>query len=63
MVVGKLDTKKILGFAQSDKKSTNSSIRMALPEKIGKMHETKDGSYLVSVTKELFIGSLQELST
>lgn len=59
---GKLETKKILGFALHDKKSSGASIRMALPEKIGKMHSTKEGSYLIPVSKELFIGSLQELT-
>jgi 3-dehydroquinate synthase len=62
VVTGKLDKRKILAFAESDKKSSNSSIRMALPERIGKMHEMKNGSYLVPVSKELFLGSLQELA-
>jgi 3-dehydroquinate synthase len=58
---GKLDTRKILGFALRDKKSIGSTIRMALPEEIGKMHQMKSGSYLIPVPRELFIGSLQEL--
>ena len=62
VVTGKLDKRKILAFAESDKKSSNSSIMMALPERIGKMQKTKDGSYLVPVAKELFLGSLQELA-
>jgi 3-dehydroquinate synthase len=60
-VAAKFDTKKILEFAQLDKKSSKSSIRMVLPEKIGKMHKTK-GSYLVTVSKKLFLESLQELT-
>jgi 3-dehydroquinate synthase len=57
----KLKTRKILGFALRDKKSTGSTIKMALPEKIGRMHETKEGSFLVPISKELFLGSLREL--
>jgi 3-dehydroquinate synthase len=56
----KFNTKKILEFAQLDKKSSNASIRMVLPERIGKMYKTK-GSYLVPVSRKLFLDSLQRL--
>ncbi|MGI0090907.1 MAG: 3-dehydroquinate synthase [Nitrososphaerales archaeon] len=56
-----LDTKEILSFARLDKKSSRSSIRMALPERIGRMHMEKNGSFLVPVSKDLFVSSLEQL--
>ena len=56
-----LDARRILGFAKLDKKSSAASIRMALPEKIGKMHSKKNGSYLTLVSKNLFLESLQAI--
>jgi 3-dehydroquinate synthase len=61
ITAGKLDTRRILGFAIRDKKSTGSTIKMALPERIGRMHKTSDGNYLVTVSQKLFTDSLQEL--
>jgi len=55
----RLGTRQILGFAKLDKKSTAAAIRMALPEKIGKMHAKKNGNYLTPVSKDLFRESLQ----
>jgi 3-dehydroquinate synthase len=54
--------KKILSFALLDKKNASGEIRMSLPEKLGKMHAGGDGRYAVSVSKELLLRSLQNLS-
>ncbi len=59
--VKNLDAGKILAFARLDKKSSVNSIKMSLPERIGKMHQMGDGSYLIPVKKELFLASLQKL--
>jgi 3-dehydroquinate synthase len=56
----RFDSGKILKFARLDKKSSRTSINMVLPQAIGKMHK-KDGSYLHSVSKNLFLESLRAL--
>lgn len=55
-----IDKHKIMQFAKFDKKSTKSIIRMALPEKIGKMY-SRNGNYLVPVTRDMIFESLQIL--
>lgn len=55
------DPRKILEFARLDKKALGSSIRMSLPEKIGKMHEDNNGRCTVEVKKELLLESIQHL--
>jgi 3-dehydroquinate synthase len=56
-----LDQKKVLRFAFLDKKTSEGSLRMSLPEKIGKMHIAKDGMYTAPVSRELFLESLSQL--
>ncbi len=56
-----LDEKKLLALALADKKSSSGVIRMSLPEKIGKMHITKDWSYRIPVPAKLFSRSLRYL--
>jgi 3-dehydroquinate synthetase len=56
-----LDQKKVLRFAFLDKKNSEGSLRMSLPEKIGKMHIAKGGKYTVPVSRELFLESLSQL--
>jgi 3-dehydroquinate synthase len=53
--------KELLKYALMDKKSSSGIIRMSLPEKIGKMHRTKSGNYLVPVSEKLFLGSISRL--
>ena len=60
-VRAKFDPRKILEFAKLDKKAMGATIRMSLPEKIGKMHVEEDGRYTVEVKKDLFLNSLQHL--
>lgn len=56
-----LSKKDLLRFAVADKKATLSSIRMSLPEELGKMHTTSDGSYKIPVTNEIFEESIDYL--
>jgi 3-dehydroquinate synthetase len=56
-----MDRKKVLGYARLDKKTSEGSFKMSLPEKIGKMHVNKEGKYTVLVTNELFLQSLEQL--
>jgi 3-dehydroquinate synthase len=55
-----LDGRNVLSFAMLDKKNTSGTIEMSLPEKIGRMH-SGNGSYSVSVSKELLLESLRLL--
>jgi len=55
-----LDQWRVLSFAMLDKKNTSGTIQMSLPEKIGRMH-SGNGSYSVSVSKELLLESLHLL--
>lgn len=56
-----LDEKKLLALALADKKSSSGVIRMSLPERIGRMRVTKDGSYRIPVSTKLFSRSLRYL--
>lgn len=58
----RLDKKTLLRFALADKKTTSSSLRMSLPERVGRMHTTKEGSYKVPVTAGDFMDSIDYLS-
>ncbi len=60
--VVRIDSKNILQFALADKKSSHSTIRMSLPERIGRMHKGKDESYKIPVSRELFEKSIQYVS-
>lgn len=51
----------LVRLAKSDKKSSQTQIRMSLPEKAGKMHSTEEGSYLVPVPKSMFEASIDHL--
>jgi len=51
----------LLRFALADKKTTSSSLRMSLPERIGKMHSTRDGSYKIPVPEAVFLQSIDYL--
>ncbi len=55
-----IDGPKIMQFVKLDKKAAKSTIRMALPERIGKMH-SRNGNYLVPVSRDLILESLQIL--
>ena len=55
------DKKKLLRFALADKKTTSSSLRMSLPERIGRMYTTKDGSHKIPVSQEAFMQSIDYL--
>lgn len=55
-----IDDTEVMQFAKLDKKSAKSTIRMALPERIGKMH-SRNGDYLVPVAGDLILESLQIL--
>ncbi len=56
-----LDENKLVRLALADKKSSSGVIRMSLPERIGKMHTTKSGSFRIPVSTELFKRSLRYL--
>lgn len=60
-VRAEFDPQKILEFAKLDKKVTGSTIRMSLPERIGKMHVGKDGRHTVTIKKNLFLASIRHL--
>jgi len=53
--------KRLLRFALADKKTISSSLRMSLPERLGRMHTTKDGSHKIPVSEEEFVGSIDYL--
>jgi len=55
------DKKKILSFAALDKKNVAGQIKMSFPEKIGKMHEGENETFATSVSKKLFLQSLDSL--
>ncbi|MGD0637137.1 MAG: 3-dehydroquinate synthase [Nitrososphaerales archaeon] len=55
------DKKRLLRFALADKKTTSSSLRMSLPERLGHMHTTKEGSHKIPVSEEAFVGSIDYL--
>jgi len=55
------DKKRLLRFALADKKTTSSSLRMSLPERLGRMHTTKEGSHKIPVSEEAFVGSIDYL--
>lgn len=55
-----IDAQKIIQFAKLDKKSARATIRISLPERIGKMY-SRNGEYLVSVTEGMIFKSLQFL--
>ncbi|MGI0080337.1 MAG: 3-dehydroquinate synthase [Nitrososphaerales archaeon] len=57
----RLEKRGLLVYALADKKSSLGVMRMSLPEKIGKMHMTEGGSYLIPVSKKLFKGSINYL--
>ena len=50
--------KRLMRFALADKKTTSSSLRMSLPDRLGRMHTTKEGSHKVPVSEEAFMGSI-----
>ncbi|MDA4134748.1 MAG: 3-dehydroquinate synthase [Thaumarchaeota archaeon] len=52
------DKKRLMRFALADKKTTSSSLRMSLPDRLGRMHTTKEGSHKVPVSEEAFMGSI-----
>ncbi len=56
-----LDKLELLSFALADKKSSSSMIRMSLPARIGEMHITEDGNYLVPVDRKTFADSIDYL--
>ncbi|MDA4129925.1 MAG: 3-dehydroquinate synthase [Thaumarchaeota archaeon] len=56
-----IDTKKVLSFARLDKKTSEGTLQMSLPEEIGKMHVSEDGKYTVPVSSELFLESLSQI--
>jgi 3-dehydroquinate synthase len=58
----KLKGKELVSLALADKKSSSGLIKMSLPEKIGKMHKTKTGSYRIPVSTQLFEHSLKYLN-
>ncbi len=56
-----LNGRTLVRFALADKKLVSSSIVMSLPEEIGKMHTTRNGSYKIPVPVEIFLGSIHHL--
>jgi len=55
------DKKRLVRFALADKKTTSSSLRMSLPERLGRMYTTKEGSHKIPVSEEAFLGSIDYL--
>ena len=53
--------KRLLRFALADKKTTSSSLRMSLPERLGRMHTTKEGRHKIPVSDEAFVRSIDYL--
>jgi len=53
--------KRLVKFALADKKTTSSSLRMSLPERLGRMHTTKEGSHKIPVSEEAFVRSIDHL--
>jgi 3-dehydroquinate synthase len=53
-----INPNKVLAFARLDKKSSKGTIRMSLPERIGRMSRTREGSYMTPVSNELLLSSL-----
>jgi 3-dehydroquinate synthase len=56
-----LDREKILTYALLDKKNTSGTIKLSVPEKIGKMHSGEKESYTIPVSKDLLLESLDSL--
>ncbi len=56
-----LNKRALLRFALADKKSTTSSIKMSLPSELGKMYTTREGSYTIPVSNEIFNVSIDHL--
>jgi 3-dehydroquinate synthase len=56
-----VNRRKILSFAMLDKKNTSNTIRMSLPEKIGRMHSGESAGFTDPVSKELILRSLDVL--
>lgn len=54
-----ITARKVMKFVKLDKKAARSTIRMVLPERIGKMHTESNGNYLVPVTEALALESLR----
>jgi 3-dehydroquinate synthase len=51
----------LVAYARADKKALSSTLRMSLPSKVGMMHSTRDGSFMVPVPQETFRHSIQYL--
>jgi 3-dehydroquinate synthase len=58
---GSLNPVRLAAFARADKKAMSSTLRMSLPSKVGLMHSTGGGSYLVPVLQETFRDSIEYL--
>jgi 3-dehydroquinate synthase len=54
----KLSQEKIAKFILSDKKNAGGKLRMSLPERIGKMHLTKEGNFKTPVSFDLLKPSI-----
>lgn len=53
----------ILSFAFSDKKNIGGKLMMSLPERIGRMHKTSDGSYKIQVPEGLLKNAIERLGS
>ena len=59
LILGK--KKRMAELALADKKSTSGTVRMSLPEKIGKMATNEEGDYRIPVANDLFLKSLDQV--
>ncbi|MGA2664096.1 MAG: 3-dehydroquinate synthase [Nitrososphaerales archaeon] len=53
--------RRLVKFALADKKTVSSSLRMSVPERLGRMHTTKEGSHKIPVSEEAFLRSIDHL--
>ena len=59
LIIGK--RKRIAELALADKKSTSGTVRMSLPEKIGKMARDEEGDYRIPVSSDLLLNSIDRV--
>lgn len=52
---------RIVNFALGDKKNVGGKLMMSLPERIGRMHKTSEGSYKIQVPERLLSASITAL--
>ncbi len=57
------ETTKFVNFAFADKKNIGGKLMMSLPERIGRMHRTSEGSYKIEVPESLLKDAIVRLQS